>query len=107
MKTRKEIISDMSGELFHLKNSVEKHCPAEGCSAIHKRIARTHKRIEKTTWQLSQFGSEKAATYLRQGLPSMQRFAEKALDGSGVRWTSNPVEQAMEEVAKRCKRDWM
>ena len=37
----------------------------------------------------------------------MQRFAEKALDGIEVRWTSNPVERAMGEVAKRCKRDWM
>ena len=37
----------------------------------------------------------------------MQTFAEKALDGIEVRWTSNPVERAMGEVAKRCKRDWM
>jgi hypothetical protein len=49
------------------------------------------------TWQLSQFGSERAAAYLRQGLPSMQTFAEKALDGIEVRWTSNPVERAMEK----------
>ena len=34
-------------------------------------------------------------------------FAKKALDGVEVRWTSNPVERAMGEVAKRCKRDWM
>jgi len=107
LETRKEIISDVSGELFHLKNSVKKHRPEEEYSAIRKRIARTRERIEKTTWQLSQFGSEKAAAYLRQGLPSMQTFAEKALDGIEVRWTSNPVERAMGEVAKRCKRDWM
>ena len=107
LETRKEIISDVSGELFHLKNSVEKHRPEEEYSAIRKRIVRTRERIEKTTWQLSQFGSEKAAAYLRQGLPSMQTFAEKALDGIEVRWTSNPVERAMGEVAKRCKRDWM
>jgi len=29
LETRKEIISDVSGELFHLKDSVEKHRPAE------------------------------------------------------------------------------
>jgi len=107
LETRKEIISDVSGELFHLKNSVEKHRPAEEYSAIRERIARTRERIEKTAWQLEQFSSEKAAGYLRRGLPSMLTFAEEALDGVEVRWTSNPVERAMGEVAKRCKRDWM
>jgi len=107
LETRKEIISEVSGELYHLKNSVEKHRPAEEYSAIRDRIARTRERIEKTTWQLEQFGSEKAAAYLRRGLPSMLTFAKKALDGVEVRWTSNPVERAMGEVAKRCKRDWM
>ena len=37
----------------------------------------------------------------------MLTFAKEALDGVEVRWTSNPVERAMGEVAKRCKRDWM
>ncbi len=37
----------------------------------------------------------------------MLTFAEEALDGVEVRWTSNPLERAMGEVAKRCKRDWM
>ena len=37
----------------------------------------------------------------------MLTFAEAALDGFEVPWTSNPVERAMGEVAKRCKRDWM
>ena len=107
LETRKEIISEVSGELYHLKNSVEKHRPAEEYSAIRDRIARTRERIEKTTWQLEQLGSEKAAAYLRRGLPSMLTFAKKALDGVEVRWASNPVERAMGEVAKRCKRDWM
>jgi len=82
----------VSDELYHLKNSVEKHCPAEESSANRDQIARTRERIEKTTWQLEQFGSEKIATYLRRGLPSMLMFAKKALDGIEVQWTSNPVE---------------
>jgi hypothetical protein len=66
--------------LLYLKNSVKKH-RLEEYSAIHERIARTRERIEKTAWQLGQFGPEKAATYLRQRLPPMLTFAEKALDG--------------------------
>jgi len=107
LETRKGIVSEVRDELLHLKNSVEKHRPEEEYSAIRERIARTRERIEKTAWQLEQFCSEKAAAYLRQGLPSMLTFAEEALDGVEVRWTSNPVERAMGEVAKRCKRDWM
>ena len=104
---RREIISEVAGDLFHLKNSVEKHRPNKERSAIRSRIARTKERVEKTAWQLEQLSSPKAAEYLRSGLPSMVTFAEDALDGFEVPWTSNPVERAMGEVAKRCKRDWM
>ena len=107
LEDRKEIISEVSGELFHLKNSVEKHRPQEEYSAIRERIARTTERIEKTAWQLGQLSSPKAASYLREELDSMMTFAEDATDGFEVPWTSNPVERAMGEVAKRCKRDWM
>jgi hypothetical protein len=104
---RKEITAEVAGELFHLKNFVEKHRPEEERSAIRERIARTTERIEKTAWQLEQFSSPNAAAYLRSGLPSMLTFAEDALEGFEVHGTSNPVEQAMGEVAKRCKRDWI
>ena len=97
----------MCDELLHLKNSVETHRPKEEFPAIRSRIARTRERIEKTAWQLEQFSSEKAAAYLRQGLRSMLTFAEKALDGGRGPPHLDPVERAMGEVAKRCKRDWM
>lgn len=57
---REEISSEVAGELFHLKNSVEKHRPDEERSAIRSRIARTKERIERTAWQLEQFSSPKA-----------------------------------------------
>ena len=107
LENRREISTEVSGELFHLKNSVEKHRPEEEYSAIRSRIAKTKERIEKTAWQLEQLSSPKAASYLHRGLDSMVTFAEYATDGFEVPWTSNPVERAMGEVAKRCKRDWM
>lgn len=104
---RTEIVSEVIDELFHLKNSVEKHRPKRERSAIRERIARTTERIEKTAWQVAQFGSTKAAWYLRRWLPSMVAFAEHALDGFEVPWTSNPVERLMGEISKRCKNQWM
>src|SRR5699024_3221695 len=90
-----EIVTEVIDEVFHLKNSVAKHRPEEEFAAIRERIARTTKRIEKTAWQLSQYGSRKAAGYLRRWLPSIVTFAEQALEGFEVPWTSNPVERAM------------
>ena len=34
-------------------------------------------------------------------------FAELALEGQEVLWTSNVVERAMGEISKRCKNQWM
>jgi len=107
LERRTEIVSEVIDELFHLKNSVEKHRPNEEWSAIRERIARTTERLERTAWQLEQFSSTKAAGYLRRWLPSMMTFAEHALDGFEVPWTSNPVERLMGEVSKRCKNQWM
>jgi len=104
---RNEIVSEVIDEVFHLKNSVAKHRPAEEFAAIRERIARTTERIEKTAWQLDQYGSEKAAGYLRRWLPSIVTFAEQAVEGFEVPWTSNPVERLMGEVSKRCKHQWM
>jgi hypothetical protein len=104
---RNEIVSEVIDEVFHLKNSVAKHRPEEEFAAIRERIARTTERIEKTAWQLDQYGSEKAAGYLRRWLPSIVTFAEQAVEGFEVPWTSNPVERLMGEVSKRCKNQWM
>jgi hypothetical protein len=94
-------------ELFHLKNSVAKHCPAEGFAVIRERIARTTERIEKTARQLNQLGSQKAARYLRRWLPSMVTFAGQAVDGFEVPWASNTVERLMGEVSNSSKNQWM
>ena len=34
-------------------------------------------------------------------------FAERAIEGFEVPWTSNPVERLMGEVSKRSKSQWM
>jgi hypothetical protein len=104
---RKQIVLEVANDLFHLKNSVEKHRPNEEWAAIRERIATTKQRIRHLAWQLDQLSSPKAATYLRRWLPSMVLFAEEAVDGFEVPWTSNPVERAMGEVSKRCKNQWM
>lgn len=74
---------------------------------IREWIVRTTERIEKTAWQLSQYGSEKAAGYLRWRLPSIVTFAEQTFERFEMPWTSNLVERLLSKVSKRCKNKWM
>jgi hypothetical protein len=37
----------------------------------------------------------------------MVTFAERAVEGFEVPWTSDPVERLMGEVSNRCKNQWM
>jgi len=48
-----------------------------------------------------------SSSVLAAGITIDAEVCREGLDGIEVRWTSNPVERAMGEVAKRCKRDWM
>lgn len=103
----KQIVSEVTNDFFHLKNSVENHRLSEEWAAIPERIATTNQRIRHLVWQLDQLSSPKTATYLRRWLPSMVLFAEEAIEGFEVHGTSNAVERAMGEVSKRCKNQWM
>ena len=104
---RKQIVSELSNDLFHLKHSVAIHAPVEEDDAMKRRLEITRDRLGRLSRQLDQLGSPKAAAYLREWRASTLRFAEFALNGRLVPWTSNAVERAMGEVSKRCKNTWM
>jgi len=89
-------------EVFHLKNSVAKHRPAEEFAAIRSRIART-KTIEDSVAtgavRVSK-GCRVSSAVAAVGVT----FAEHAVEGFEVPWTSNPVQLTlMGEVSKRCR----
>ncbi len=75
--------------------------------AIRERIAQTLENLTKEAWRLEQQDSPKAAAYLRKWAEATVTFAELALEGQEVLWTSNVVERAMGEISKRCKNQWM
>ncbi|GAB7090343.1 transposase [Halorubrum luteum] len=107
LETRKAIASDVTNDLFHLKNSVALHAPRNECLAIRERIDQTLENLTKEAWRLEQQDSPKAAAYLRKWAEATVTFAELALEGQEVLWTSNVVERAMGEISKRCKNQWM
>lgn len=67
----------------------------------------TTDRLERTIRHLQLDGCDRSASFLRAWLPSLLRFAEAAIEGRTVPWTSNAVERAMGSVSKRCKNNWM
>lgn len=79
-----DIVRGLIDKVFHLNNSVAKPRPDGEFGAIRQRIARTIERIEKTVWQLDQYGPKKAAGYLRRWLPSIVTFAEQVIEGVEV-----------------------
>ena len=107
LETRKAIASDVTNDLFHLKNSVALHAPRNERLAIRERIDQTLENLTKEAWRLEQQDSPKAAAYLRKWAEATVTFAELALEGQEVLWTSNVVERAMGEISKRCKNQWM
>ncbi|WP_255191950.1 ISH6 family transposase [Natronobeatus ordinarius] len=107
LEKRKEIASDVTNDLFHLKNSVALHAPKNERLAIRERIDQTLENLTKEAWRLEQQDSPKAAAYLRKWAQATVTFAELALEGQEIPWTSNVVERAMGEISKRCKNQWM
>jgi hypothetical protein len=107
LETRKAIASGVTNDLFHLKNSVALHAPKNERLAIRERIDQTLENLTKEAWRLEQQDSPKAAAYLRKWAEATVTFAELALEGQDVLWTSNVVERAMGEISKRCKNQWM
>lgn len=104
---REQIVSEIQGDVFHLKHSVEKHRPAEEFDQIAHRIQVTSDRLCRLVGQLEELGSPKVAQYLRTWGDSILRFGRLATDGEMTPWTSNAVERAMGEVSNRCKNQWM
>lgn len=107
LKDRKAYANEVCGDVLYLKNSVALHRPAEEWDAIRRRIASTKMRLERTARHLELDGCRESASFVRKWNPALVRFAEAAIDGRRVPWTSNAVERAMGEVSKRCKNRWM
>jgi len=107
LSERKAIVSGVTDDLFHLKNSVALHAPRNERLAIRERIDQTLENLGKEAWRLERQDSPKATAYLREWAEATVTFAELALDQQQVPWTSNVVERAMGEVSKRCKNQWM
>jgi hypothetical protein len=93
--------------LFTLVNSTKKHHKGKDKTQLQKRISQTLRKLHKIAKELSEDGYLRAAEFIRKNAGFMVTFAELALEGIKIPYTTNKIERLMGEVSKRCKHKWM
>ncbi len=91
--------------LFTLVNSTKKHLKDK--TQLQKRINQTLKALRKIAEELDENGYFRALEFILKNARFMVTFAELALEGIKIPYTTNKIERLMGEVSKRCKHKWM
>ena len=97
----------VKGPLFALVRSAEKHLVDGDVDRLRWRIDWTLGKLGEAVVDLRLRGYPEAARFLEGHAGFMVTFAELAVEGVAVPYSSNRVERVMGEVAKRCKNRWM
>jgi len=107
LEERREALEGMKEPLFTLVNSAEKHLADGDMDRLRWRIDWTLMMLHDAARDLRQRGYDKDAEYLEKHAGLLVSFAELALEGIEIPYTTNRVERLMGEVEKRCKNRWM
>jgi transposase-like protein len=70
-------------------------------------IRRTIEELERLAKMLFFKGYRNAASFIRRNARMMVTFAEMAMEGMRIPYSSNVIERLMVEVSKRSKNRWM
>ncbi len=93
--------------LFTLVNSTKKHLEDKDYDSLQERIDKTLKTLNEMARQLQDDGYNRAAEFLKKNSRFVLTFAQLALLGIRIPYTTNKIERLMGEVSKRCKHKWM
>ena len=104
---RHEAREAMRHALFPLVYSARKHLEDGDFERLRARIDWTLGELRDLARGLRGRGYPKAAGFIERNAGFMVTFAELALEGVRVPYTSNRIERLMGEVSKRCKHKWM
>lgn len=107
LEERREALEAVKRPLFTLVWSVERHRLDGDRGRLRWRIEWTLDKLGEAAMSLRLRGYMKAARFLERHAGFMVTFAELALEGVVVPYSTNRVERVMGEVAKRCKNRWM
>jgi len=107
LEERRMALEAVKMPLFTLVRSAEKHRGDGDMDRLRWRIEWTLVMLGEAARDLRGRGYGKAGEYLEKHAGLLVSFAELALEGVEVPYTTNRVERLMGEVAKRCKNRWM
>ena len=93
--------------LFTLVNSTNKHLKDKDYRSLQERIDKTLKTLNEIAGELEKDGYIRAAEFLKKNSRFVVTFAQLALQGIRIPYTTNKIERLMGEVSKRCKHKWM
>lgn len=107
LEERRVALEAIKTPLFTLVHSAEKHLADGDVDRLRWRIDWTMMMLGDAARDLRSRGYDKAGEYLERHAGLLVSFAELALEGIRIPYTTNRVERLMGEVAKRCKNRWM
>ena len=105
LKDKHEAREAVRNVIFPLVYSAGRH--SEDGERLRARIYETLIELREVACKLKRRGYPKAAGLLERNARSMVTFAEVALEGVTIPYTTNRIERLMGEVSKRCKHKWM
>jgi len=93
--------------LYTLVRSTRRHLEDGNRERLQARISWTLRELHATAHRLRDRGYPRAADFIEKHARFMVTFAELALEGVRIPYTTNRIERLMGEISKRCKHKWM
>jgi len=93
--------------LFRLVYSTKRHLEDGDRERLQARISWALRELHRAAKMLKGGGYPRAADFITKHARFMVTFAELALEGVRIPYTTNRIERLMGEVSKRCKHRWM
>jgi hypothetical protein len=104
---RDEAAKAVREPLYTLVHSTRRHLEDGDRERLQARIDWTLRELHATAHRLRERGYPRAAAFITKHARFMVTFAELALEGVRIPYTTNRIERLMGEISKRCKHRWM
>jgi transposase-like protein len=103
---REHLKSELERILYTLINSTRTHASDGDHQALRRRIESTLNQLSNLAVTLKRQGYREASQFIIRNSKLLVTFAELALKGIRIPYTTNQIERLMGEIAKRCKHQW-
>lgn len=103
---REYLKAELERILYTLINSTRRHASDGDHEALRRRIESTLRELSILAARLKRRGYREASEFIARNGKLLTTFAQLALEGIQVPYTTNQIERLMGEIAKRCKHTW-